>query len=104
MSPQASKQTVLVSMVALIAIAAYRDKGSPSYKRVWGVGVLGVMLSIMSDFAPAIAGPFAVLTVLGSLTNGGTQAIDNLLGGVSGQVGKAAGGASTKETQPAKRP
>lgn len=91
MSPQTSKQAVLVSMVALLAIAAYRDKGSPSYRRVWGVGALGVMLSIVADFAPAVAGPFAVLTVLGSLTNGGERAIDNLLGGVSGQVGKAAG-------------
>ena len=84
MSPQQAKQTVLVSMLALVAIAAFKDKGLPPYKRVWATGVIGVILSVVADFAPQIAGPFAALVVLGSLTNGGDQAIQNLLGGATG--------------------
>ena len=84
MTPEKAKQTVLVSMLALIAINLYRVKSDGSmYKRLWGTGVVGVFLSILADFAPAIAGPFAVLTVLGSLTNGGDKALQNLLGGAS---------------------
>jgi hypothetical protein len=102
---QQAKQAVLVSMLALIAIAVFRGKSTSTvFKRIWGTGVLGVALSILADFAPAIAGPFAVLTVLGSLTNGGDTAIQNLLGkvpgssstgsappGVTGPVGKPSG-------------
>ena len=84
MSPVKAKQTVLVAMIALIAINLYRVKSDGSmYKRLWGTGVVGVFLSILADFAPSIAGPFAVLTVLGSLTNGGDKALQNLLGGAS---------------------
>lgn len=85
MNPTQAKKTVLVSMLALVAIAVYRGKAGDgqTYKRVWGTGVVGLALSIVADFAPTVAGPFAALVVLGSLTNGGDAAIQNLLGGIT---------------------
>lgn len=85
MNPTQAKKTVLVSMLALVAIAVYRGKANDgtTYKRVWGTGVVGLALSIVADFAPTVAGPFAALVVLGSLTNGGDAAIQNLLGGIT---------------------
>ena len=88
MSPDASKKLVLVSALALIAIAVFRGKTSSTvFKRVWGTGVIFVALSMLADFAPSLAGPFAALVVLGSLTNGGDQAIQTLLGGVQTKLG-----------------
>jgi hypothetical protein len=46
--------------------------------------MLGVMLSVAADFAPSLAGPFAVLVLLGYATSGGDKAIENVLGKVSG--------------------
>lgn len=101
MTPTKSKQVVLVSMLALMAISVYRQKGDPGtlYKRVWGTGVLGVMLSLMADFIPDVAGPFAGLVVLGALTNGGDKAINNLLGGVTG-AGAGVGATVSKPKRP----
>ena len=89
-SPAAARKAVLLSAFALLGIAVYRENQGQKnqgslYKRVWGVSVMSMMLAILADFAPAIAGPFALLTVLGSLTNGGDAAIQNLLGGIAKQ-------------------
>ena len=80
-----ARQMVLVGTFALAAINVYKIKqgepGSSAYKRLWGTGVVGVALAMVADFAPQIAGPFAVLIVLGSLTKGGDQIIQEILGG-----------------------
>src|SRR4051812_17944179 len=78
---------VLVSAFALAAISVYRDRSKAdadhnTFKSLWGVGVVALLLSLLADFAPTIAGPFAVLVVLGSLTNGGDQVIQTALGKV----------------------
>lgn len=81
-----ARKMVLVSAFLLAAVAVYKDRKqgtSDTFKALWGVGVLSMLLSILADFAPTIAGPFAVLTVLGSLTAGGSSIIDKLLGTVS---------------------
>jgi hypothetical protein len=91
MTTAQAKQTVLVSMIVLVGIAVFRGKSTSTvFKRVWGTGVIGVILGIVADFAPQIAGPFAALVVLGSLTNGGDSAIQNLLGHVPGSSGTGA--------------
>lgn len=82
-----ARKMVLVSAFALAAISIYRDRsssnaGHDTFKSLWGVGVVALLLSLLADFAPTIAGPFAVLVVLGSLTNGGDQVIQNALGKV----------------------
>ena len=85
-----ARKMVLVSMFLLGVIAVYREKspgGSGSlYKRLWGLGVIGVVLSLAADFVPTIAGPFAVLMVLGSITSGGDKAIQNVLSSASSKI------------------
>jgi hypothetical protein len=100
-NPAQARRMVLVSLVGLLGLAAYRgnlsgDRGL-AY-RLWGVGMLGLMLSAAADFAPSLAGPFAVLVLLGYATSGGDKAIENVLGKVSGG---APAGASTTTAPPA---
>jgi hypothetical protein len=96
-----ARKMVLVSAFLLAGIAVYRDRSSgasDTFHALWGVGVVALLLSILADFAPTIAGPFAALTVLGSLTSGGTSIIDKLLGTVSSKPAapKAAPSGNTK--------
>lgn len=81
-----ARKMVLVSAFALAAIAVYKDRrqgASDTFHALWGVGVLSLLLSILADFAPTVAGPFAVLTVLGSAASqsGGSSIIDKVFGG-----------------------
>ena len=98
-SKAGARKAVLVSMVALLAISFYRsEKGDAQgslYKRLWGTSVLGIFLSLLADFVPEIAGPFAVVTVLGSLTNGGDKALQKALGSVGTNVPKPTRAAQT---------
>lgn len=74
---------VLVSAFALAAIAVYKDRkqgAGDTFHALWGVGVLSLMLSLLADFAPTVAGPFAVLTVLGSAASGNVSIIDKVFG------------------------
>ena len=92
-SPQQARRWILVSMVLLLIMAAYKSAsgktvgGEGLFKRLWGVGMLGLMLSAAADFVPTLAGPFALLVVVGYATSGGDAAISNVLGKVSGQGG-----------------
>lgn len=93
-----ARKMVLVSAFLLAAIAVYKDrKGggtADTFHALWGVGVVSLLLSLLADFAPTIAGPFAVLTVMGSAASGGpTSLIDKLFGGA---VASKGAGSSTK--------
>ena len=66
---------------------------------MWATGVVGLMLSLLADFAPTIAGPFAILTVLGSLTSGGDKALASLFGAVSPSQSPAGAGSSARSGQ-----
>ena len=99
MSPQQAQRYVLISVFGLLVISAYRGKLSTKdvsfQKRLWGVGVLAVMLGLIADVAPQIAGPFAILVLVGDITNGGDKALHNFLGKVGGGTvapGKAPAG------------
>lgn len=87
-SPQQAQRYVLISVIGLLVIAAYRGKLTggdvPLAKRLWGTGVLAIMLGLVADVAPQIAGPFAMLILVGSVTNGGDKAIHNFLAKASG--------------------
>lgn len=92
--PTTAKRWVLLSILGLLVMAAYRDAtgkssggGEGFFRRLWGVGVLGTMLTVAADFAPTVAGPFAILVLLGYATAGGDKAIQNVLGKVSGGGG-----------------
>ena len=88
-SPAQAQRLVLISVFGLLAIATYRGKLSDARvttsKRLWGTGVLAVMLGLAADVAPQVAGPFALLVLVGSFTSGGDKAIQNFLGKVGGQ-------------------
>lgn len=86
-----ARRYVLVSMVGLLGLAAYKGKLDQSLaKRLWGVGVLGMMLTLAADVAPSVAGPFALLILVGYATGPGDKAIQNFLGKVSGGSGAPA--------------
>lgn len=106
MTSESARKLVLVSMLLLAAISYYRvrqgDQGA-LYKRLWGVGVIGLVLSVAADFVPGLAGPFSLLVLLGSLTNGGDQAIQGALSGVANRVptAPAATGSAPRPSVPA---
>jgi len=83
-SPAQAQRYVLISVLGLLVIAAYRGKLSDDResfsKRLWGTGVLAVMLGLVADVAPQVAGPFAILVLAGSVTSGGDKALGNFLG------------------------
>ena len=81
-----ARKMVLVSMFLLAAIAIYKDRKSGSsdtFRALWAVGIVSEVLSVAADFAPTVAGPFAALAVLGSLTSGGSSLIERMLGTVA---------------------
>lgn len=85
-----ARRVVLVSMFLLALITMYRDRAATrengpagTYRVFWGVGVVGMFLSLLADFLPQIAGPFAGLIVLGSLTNGGDRLLEQALGTIT---------------------
>jgi hypothetical protein len=92
-----ARKMVLVGAFLLAALAVYRDhKGSQrdTFHALWGVGVVSLALSVLADFAPTIAGPFAMLTVLGSLASGDASIIDRVFGKPVQSTTTAKGGAS----------
>lgn len=100
--PVQARRVVLISIVALLGIAAYRGQlntsSDPFAKRVWGTGVLAIMLGLLADFAPQIAAPFSILVVVGSLTNGGETAINSFLSRLSGGGGGGSSSSSSSST------
>lgn len=99
-----ARKTVLVSVFVLVLISIYKQRGSSAsagestvFRAAWGAGVVGMFLSLLADFVPQIAGPFAALIVLGSLTNGGEQVLAKALG-IIGPPPAAAGGSGSGST------
>lgn len=109
-SPQTARRWVLVSMVGLLIMAAYKEASGSSagdvgmMKRLWGVGVLGLILSAAADFVPSLAGPFAVLVLLGYATSGGDKAIENVLGKVGGSSAPAKPAPAAQPSHPGTNP
>lgn len=107
-----ARKMVLVSTLLLAVIAVYRDRQSDgtttadvaggTFRALWGVGLVGFALSLVADFAPGIAGPFAGLVVLGSLTHGGDKVIQTALGKVAATPARTT--ASVGSAAPAPRP
>lgn len=95
MSPSKAqaRKLVLIGVLVLAVMAVYRGRAGYTdttrpdadtlFRRLWGVGVVGLMLTLLADFAPTVAGPFAVLTVLGSATHGGDRILQAAIGGLA---------------------
>lgn len=86
--PALARKIVLLAVFGLLAINTYRGRLSTAdvtvARRLWATGVLAIMLGVAADVAPTIAGPFALLILAGSLSNGGDKAIQNMLDRLSG--------------------
>lgn len=85
-----ARRVVLLSVLVLFAVNTYRGRLSTAdvtvTKRLWGTGMLAVMLGFAADLAPQVAGPFAALIALSLFTKTGDAAFTNLLGHASGRV------------------
>jgi hypothetical protein len=75
---------VLVGIFVLLLVSVYKNRQTETpattFRVVWGVSVVGMFLSLLADFLPQIAGPFALLVALGSITNGGEKVLEQALG------------------------
>ena len=104
-NPATARKLVLISVFGLLIIATYKGRTGtvPTSTRLWGTGWLAIMLGIAADLAPGVAGPFALLILAGSLTNGGDKAFTNLLsraGGTGPQGVHAPGSHGTPTSGP----
>jgi uncharacterized membrane protein len=69
------RQVVLVSMVVVGAVVAYdlvrgelkQPAAGYAFRTVWSIAVLFLLLAILADTVPALAGPFAGLVALAVL-------------------------------------
>ena len=66
--------SVLVMLGAVIARAVKGEVGQ-TFPRMWALAVVAVALGLISDFAPQIGGPLALLIALSYLNSGGRKAI-----------------------------
>lgn len=85
-----ARKMVLASLAVVAFVSLYRDhKGTAAagqqgtFRVLWGVAVVGMFLSLLADFLPTIAGPFAILVALGSFTHGGDAALAKVLGKIT---------------------
>lgn len=91
MSPQSAKKLTLVSVALMGGTVVVKDltgKQQTTFARLWAVGALGVVLSVVADFAPQVAGPLAALIAISYLA-GADTAITTLVHGATGSAGAA---------------
>lgn len=62
-------------VMAAATFAKHAQKGGVPYQQVWAVGAIMVVLGLVADVAPQIAGPLAGLIALSTLTTGGLDAV-----------------------------
>jgi len=93
-----SRQMVLVSMIVTGGVVAYdltrqssSGKAGPDaeFRTVWSVSVLFLLLAIMADVVPGIAGPFAGLIALAVLI-GRSGSVNQIVNVIPSPKGKAA--------------
>lgn len=80
MNSNQAHSAVAISLVVMLGYGLVTGKGKQigSYKQIWAIGVLGLFLSVISDFAPQIGGPLAILFALGFIA-GGQQKINTVI-------------------------
>jgi cell wall-associated NlpC family hydrolase len=87
--------TVSLLGTGLVVIAANAAKGqAPKPRSILGLGVVYLGLAAVGDFAPQLAGPFAVLVFTGTLLTEGGGALDAVSGALTskGNLGLADAG------------
>lgn len=87
-SPQAARVVLLTGAgLAMFTMIQARRTGRPSeetYKSLWAIGGLTIGLSAAADFAPDLAGPFAVLVLVAAAARN-SGALGSVIGGVQPQ-------------------
>lgn len=83
-STASARRVVLISGAILlaygVATAKKSDGSTDVFKRVYSAAIVTLVLSLLADFAPQIAGPFAVLIVLGLIATPQGQAALSKIG------------------------
>lgn len=82
MSPSTGRQMVLVSLIVTAAVVGYdltrgelrgAAAAGEAFRTIWAVSLLFLLLAILADISPELAGPFAGLIALAVLIGrGGT--------------------------------
>lgn len=80
MNSSQAHSAVALSLVVMLGYGLVSGKGKQigTYKQVWAIGVLGLLLSLIADFAPQVGGPLAILFGLGFVA-GGQQKINTVI-------------------------
>lgn len=99
MTSEQASRVVFVSgagMATFVLIQAARDKRPQerTYKSLWAIGLLTIGLSVFADFAPQVAGPFALLALVAMATRN-TGALGSVIGG-----GPAVRGSASTASRP----
>jgi hypothetical protein len=86
MDKSTARQIVLISMFLTGGVIMYdilRNRGSlgegQSFRAVWSMSLLFLLLSIMADTVPGVAGPFSALVTL-SVLIGRKGALSSIVG------------------------
>lgn len=85
MNSNQAHTAVAASLVVMLGYGLVTGKGRQvgSFKQIWAIGVLGLFLSLISDFFPQIGGPLAILFALGFVAGGQAKinsVIENAIG------------------------
>lgn len=70
MNPQTARQIVVASVASTVVIVIVSEAAAghrPDMRTLVGLSFAFLFLSVMADFAPAVAGPLAVVVLLTSL-------------------------------------
>jgi hypothetical protein len=93
MNPQTSRRLALLSLGAMFAVTTIRHvqgkQPGSTYRRLWATGALAIVLSVLADFAPEVAGPLALLIAMSYLM-GAEDTIAEWLHGALGSGGPQA--------------
>lgn len=67
MNSEQAHTVVALSLVVMLGYGLINKSGTQisSYTQIWAVFVLGFILSFISDLAPGIGGPLAIVIALG---------------------------------------
>ncbi len=84
----------------MFTLVQAKRQGRPSektFKALWAIGLLTLGLAIFADFAPEVAGPFALLVLIAMAVRN-TGALGSVIGGAAtpartGTAGKRSKGA-----------
>lgn len=69
MTPEAARQLVIAALVVTMLVAVVQTGGLPRARLFIAGAFLFLILGFMADFVPQLAGPFAILLIVGVLLN-----------------------------------